>query len=126
MRFSLQKLFQAVLLLTLLLAPGRLAAQEPQGACSKSFMLIGPSWATRKWGGAGPAAGGGDVAQTKLPDALGCRRGSLCPLDEPDANVVQTGVRLEPRLRQVLAAYWQGTLLPSVFAPEAHSPALPN
>jgi small-conductance mechanosensitive channel len=34
MGFSLQKLFQAVLLLTLLLFPGRLAAQEPQGAQS--------------------------------------------------------------------------------------------
>jgi potassium-dependent mechanosensitive channel len=34
MRFSLQQLFQVVLLLTLLLAPGRLPAQEPQGAQS--------------------------------------------------------------------------------------------
>jgi hypothetical protein len=36
------------------------------------------------------------------------------------------GVELEPWLRQALAAYWQGTPLPSLFAPEAHSSSLPN
>jgi transposase len=36
------------------------------------------------------------------------------------------GVELEPWLRQALAAYWQGTSLPSLFAPEAHSSSLPN
>ena len=36
------------------------------------------------------------------------------------------GLELEPWLRQALAAYWQGTPLPSLFAPKAHSPSLPN
>jgi transposase len=36
------------------------------------------------------------------------------------------GLELEPWLRQALAAYWQGTPLPSLFTPEAHSPLLPN
>jgi transposase len=36
------------------------------------------------------------------------------------------GLELVPWLRQALAAYWQGTPLPSLFAPEAHSPSLPN
>jgi transposase len=36
------------------------------------------------------------------------------------------GLELEPWLRQALAAYWQGTPLPSLFVPEAHSPSLPN
>jgi hypothetical protein len=36
------------------------------------------------------------------------------------------GLELESWLRQALAAYWQDTSLPSLFAPEAHSPSLPN
>jgi transposase len=36
------------------------------------------------------------------------------------------GLALEPWLRQALAAYGQGTPLPSLFAPEAHSLSLPN
>ena len=34
------------------------------------------------------------------------------------------GLELEPWLRQAIAAYWQGTPLPSLFAPEAaaHAP----
>jgi transposase len=36
------------------------------------------------------------------------------------------GLELEPWLRQALAAYWQGTPLPSLFVPETHSPSLPN
>jgi transposase len=36
------------------------------------------------------------------------------------------GLALEPWLRQALAAYGQGTPLPSLFAPEAHSSSLPN
>jgi len=36
------------------------------------------------------------------------------------------GLALETWLRQALAAYWQGTPLPSLFAPAAHSSSLPN
>jgi transposase len=36
------------------------------------------------------------------------------------------GLELEPWLRQALAAYGQGTPLPSVFAPEPHPSSLPN
>jgi transposase len=36
------------------------------------------------------------------------------------------GAELEPWLRQALAAYWQGTPLPSLFVHDAHSPSLPN
>src|SRR4051794_31964841 len=42
MRFSLQKLFQIVLLLTLLLFPGRLTAQESQGAQSPAAAKAQP------------------------------------------------------------------------------------
>ena len=36
------------------------------------------------------------------------------------------GLELEPWLRQALAAYWQGTPLPSLFASETHSSSPPT
>jgi transposase len=36
------------------------------------------------------------------------------------------GLELEPWLRQAIAAYWHGTPLPSLFAPQAESLSLPN
>jgi hypothetical protein len=41
-------------------------------------------------------------------------------------TVRKQGPELGPWLRQALAAYGQGTPLPSLFTPEAHSPSLPN